>query len=77
MSAALTGKNLMKTQTALNRYCPNSGKPVEADSLTEYQGHTVGFCNPGCRDAFANDTTRDSEAKRYFDVLIKEQVASD
>jgi hypothetical protein len=25
---------------------------VQADSLTLYQGHVVGFCNPGCRDKF-------------------------
>lgn len=36
----------------INRVCPWSGKPVQADSLTTYNGRVVGFCNPGCRDKF-------------------------
>ncbi len=35
-----------------NAHCPWSSEPVSPDSLTEYRGHTVGFCNPGCRDKF-------------------------
>lgn len=38
--------------TIVNRYCPNSGKAVQKDSLTEYRGLVVGFCNPHCRDVF-------------------------
>ncbi|MCP3978517.1 MAG: YHS domain-containing protein [bacterium] len=57
----------------INRFCPNSGKPVVADSLTEYRGVTVGFCNPHCRDDFARDTESESTAKTYFDVLLKER----
>ncbi|HHL43441.1 MAG TPA: glutathione S-transferase [Hellea balneolensis] len=38
----------------VNTHCPNSGKPVSADSLTLYKGQVVGFCNPGCRDTFEN-----------------------
>jgi hypothetical protein len=38
---------------AVNDCCPWSGKPIQADSLTLYQGEVVGFCNPGCRDKFA------------------------
>jgi hypothetical protein len=38
----------------INAVCPNSGKPVSADSLTRYKGAIVGFCNPSCRDAFEN-----------------------
>ncbi len=34
----------------INETRPWSGKPVQADSLTEYDGRVVGFCNPGCRD---------------------------
>ncbi len=41
-----------RMDTVLNETCPWSGKPVAADSLTDYRGHTVGFCNPGCRDKF-------------------------
>ena len=36
----------------INETCPWSGKPVRSDSLTEYNGQVVGFCNPGCRDKF-------------------------
>lgn len=37
---------------AVNEICPWSGKPVSEDSLIQYKGHTVGFCNTGCRDKF-------------------------
>lgn len=59
-------------ETSLNKYCPRSGKPVSSDSLTEYRGVTVGFCNPGCRDDFAANTEDHPDDRRYFDVLIKE-----
>jgi hypothetical protein len=36
----------------INQTCPWSGKAVQADSLTLFQGQVVGFCNPGCRDKF-------------------------
>ena len=36
----------------INETCPWSGKPVQANSLTEYGDQVVGFCNPGCRDKF-------------------------
>ena len=59
---------------AINKYCPRSGKLVESDSLTEYKGFTVGFCNPGCRDDFASNLNDSSNDTMYFDVLIKEKV---
>lgn len=37
---------------AINKRCPWSGEAVNDDSLTEYKGHVVGFCNQGCRDKF-------------------------
>lgn len=40
---------------SINKYCPRSGKPIESDSLTQYRGFTVGFCNTGCRDDFAEN----------------------
>ena len=40
-------------EEAVNETCPWSGKPIAADSLTQYGGAVVGFCNPGCRDKFA------------------------
>jgi hypothetical protein len=42
----------------INDACPNSGKPVRADSLTMYKGNVVGFCNPDCRDHFENIITK-------------------
>ena len=34
----------------INETRPWSGKPVQPDSLTEYNGEVVGFCNSGYRD---------------------------
>ena len=47
----------------INETCPWSGKPVQADSLTEYDGEVVGFCNTGCRDKFES-AVRHFEAAR-------------
>ncbi len=57
---------------AINQYCPHSGKPVTADSLTRYRDFTVGFCNPGCRDEFAEHPENFPRDLGYFDALIKE-----
>lgn len=57
---------------AINPYCPRSGKPVLADSLTRYRGLCVGFCNPHCRDDFAANPDVCSADRRYFDDLIRE-----
>lgn len=61
------------TTTAINRYCPRSGKPVAEDSLAPYRGLTVGFCNPGCRDDFVARTAECEADRRYFDALIHER----
>jgi len=45
------------TALAANAACPWSGEPVSLDSLTRYRGHTVGFCNPKCRDKFETATS--------------------
>ena len=42
----------LRIDECINRLCPWSGEPVQADSLTLYRGQVVGFCNPGCRDKF-------------------------
>ena len=42
----------LKLEDCVNDACPWSGKPVQADSLTEYKGRVVGFCNPGCTEKF-------------------------
>lgn len=52
------------SRTPVNDKCPWSGKPVSTDSLTEYKGHIVGFCNTGCRDKF-------DAALQHFDQAIK------
>ena len=57
---------------AINQYCPHSGKPIAADSLTQHRGFTVGFCNPGCRDDFAAQPENFPGDLGYFDALIKE-----
>ncbi|HET7674279.1 MAG TPA: YHS domain-containing protein [Gammaproteobacteria bacterium] len=58
--------------SAINKYCPRSGKPVADDSLTEYRGVTVGFCNPHCRDDFRDHVADRPADSRYFDTLIQE-----
>ena len=48
----------------VNDVCPWSGEPVSEDSLTQYRGEVVGFCNPGCRDKF-------DAAAKAFDAAIE------
>ncbi|MDA0266098.1 MAG: YHS domain-containing protein [Cyanobacteria bacterium] len=57
----------------INKFCPRSGQPIQADSLTEYKGYAVGFCNPGCRNDFAAHPEDCPSDRAYFDTLIKEQ----
>ena len=54
----------LRLRDCVNQTCPWSGKPVSADSLTQYKGAVVGFCNPGCRDKF-------DSAASAFDAAIK------
>ena len=42
----------LRLEDCVNDVCPWSGDPVSEDSLTQYRGEVVGFCNPGCRDKF-------------------------
>ena len=42
----------LRREDAVNDTCPWSGKPISEDSLTQYRGAVVGFCNPGCKDKF-------------------------
>ena len=53
----------LRLQECINETCPWSGKPVQADSLTLYQGQVVGFCNPGCRDKFEQAITHFEKAR--------------
>ncbi len=51
----------LRIEDCINDTCPWSGKPVDAGSLTRYQGQVVGFCNAGCRDKF-------EAATKHFEV---------
>ena len=55
---------MLRLDDCINRVCPWSGDPVQADSLTLYRGKVVGFCNPGCRDKF-------EKAASAFDSAIE------
>lgn len=62
---------------AINMKCPRSGKPVAADSLTEYRGFTVGFCNTHCRDDFRDHISDRPDDRAVFDPIIDERIARD
>ena len=48
----MNGQKDLDIKNAINDSCPWSGKPIEENSLTTYNGQVVGFCNTGCRDKF-------------------------
>lgn len=48
----MTASRSLSLADAINTACPWSSKPVQGDSLTEYRGHVVGFCDAGCKDKF-------------------------
>lgn len=50
----------------VNLACPNSGKPVKADSLAIVDGVVIGFCNSGCRDEFVADPMKNLAAMRLI-----------
>ena len=56
----------------INATCPRSGKPVAGDSLTEYRGYSVGFCNTHCRDDFAANVDERPNDTNAFDAVIAE-----
>lgn len=60
--------------TSINSRCPRSGGAVSMDSLTDYRGVTVGFCNTGCRNSFAADPQACAMDRLYFDRLIARQA---
>lgn len=61
---------------SINSRCPRSGGAVSTDSLTDYRGVTVGFCNTGCRDSFAADPQAFALDRLYFDRLIARQTVA-
>ena len=58
----------LRIEDAVNAACPWSGKPIAADALTLYNGAVVGFCDPGCRDKFA-------QAVRGFEAALQARRA--
>ncbi len=58
----------------INKFCPRSGKPVQEDSLTNYRGYTVGFCNTGCRDDFKNNIDNRPKDTQYFEAILREKL---
>ena len=56
----------LNLDNCVNTHCPWSVKPVQADSLTHFDGMVVGFCNPGCRDKFDANPNAYPEAKGTF-----------
>ena len=54
----------LRLEDCINETCPWSGKPVTTDSLTEYKGQVVGFCNPGCKQKFET-------AVRHFEDALR------
>ena len=60
------------SQSPINKFCPRSGQPIQANSLTNYKGQIIGFCNPGCRDEFAANPEAYPGDRTYFETLIKE-----
>lgn len=59
-------ERILRIEDAVNQTCPWSGDLVTADSLTEYKGKVVGFCNTGCRDKF-------EKAVQFFDAAISKE----
>jgi hypothetical protein len=66
----------MDITDCINRFCPNSGKPVVAEGLAIFRGATVGFCNSHCRDVFVANPDTPSKAREYFLVLLKEKASA-
>ena len=60
---------------SFNRHCPRSRKPVSSDSIVDYRGYSVGFCNTGCSSSFANDPAASGMDCLYFDRLIARHSA--
>ncbi len=57
-------------RASINDTCPRSGKAISADSLTEYRGYVVGFCNTHCRDDFTTHVDERPHDTDYFDAII-------
>lgn len=67
-----------RRRQSVNSRCPFSQRPVVANSLADYRGKIVGFCNPDCRDKFAaavQNNFKDASAailsaRKTFDAQI-------
>ena len=68
--ASTTSPAEAEFQAVINDSCPRSGDAVAADSLAEYRGHVVGFCNPHCRDDFRDNVAERPDDTGFFDQII-------
>lgn len=68
--------HILDIADCVNDVCPWSGKPVQADSLTEFDGRVVGFCNPGCRDKFEKAIRHFRRAGTQAKAGVKAQAES-
>lgn len=63
------------TAPSFNRQCPRSGKPVAADSIVDYRGYKMGFCNTRCSSDFIANPEGNHMDRLYFDRLIARHSA--
>lgn len=79
----LTKADFAERNRAVNARCPFSGRGVVAGATTVYRGAVVGFCNPGCRDGFAQAAAKDFagasekllQARQMLDRLLDADIA--
>ena len=55
---------------AINADCPIGKEAIDGKTFTKYDGHTIGFCCPGCDKRF------DSWSKDKKDAFVKASLAS-
>lgn len=72
----LTRKMFADRARAVNRFCPFSGRGVAANGLLEWRGKIVGFCNPQCRDQFAQAAARDFVGAAAATLAARDQLAA-
>jgi len=62
-----TSKNTNVAMGAINDKCPISGQPVSPGEVSDYKGHTVGFCCAGCEGKWnaMTDAQKDAFVAKY------------
>ena len=63
-----------RLRRCVNAACPFSGRPPLANSLLEWRGQIVGFCNPGCRDKFAAAAAADFAAANEEIIAARDKL---